>query len=94
MDDSSPIRRTAQVIDITASALFASLGFAFTLGIIPVILKSPTPLLLQQWRYIYTTDHNVGPPLAVILFLNLTFVPYTKYNKEIANESVDWGFAE
>jgi hypothetical protein len=45
MDNNFLISRIAQVIGITASALFAGLGFEFTLGTISAISKSLTPLL-------------------------------------------------
>ncbi len=94
METSSLFLRTAQVVGITGPALFAGSGITYSLVTIPAILKAPTPLLLQQWRSIFTTGATIGPPLAIISFLNLGYVAYTKRNEGIRSQGINSNPAE
>jgi len=88
MEPSSIFLRVAQVAGITGPGLFSGLGITLSAITIPTILMSPTPLLLQQWRSTFLSGASIGPPLAIISFLNLGYVAYTKRNESIKNPGI------
>ena len=94
MESSSILVRTAQVIGITGSALFTGSGITYSLATIPAILKAPTPVLLQQWRSVFTTGASIGAPLAIISFLNLGYVAFIKRNETINERGTNSNSAE
>jgi len=76
MDGSSTLVRTSQVVGITASTLLAGSAFTMSLITVPLILASPTPILLQQWRTLFTTGSKIAPPLAIFTFVNFSYLAY------------------
>jgi len=76
MDGSSTLIRTSQIVGITASTLLAGSAFTMSLITVPLIRKSPTLILLQQWRTLFTTGSKIAPPFAIFTFVNFGYLAY------------------
>ncbi|TVY46341.1 Noranthrone monooxygenase, partial [Lachnellula occidentalis] len=58
--------RLAQTLGLTTAGLLAGANISFSLIALPRILESPTPLLIQQWKHLFTSGRATLPPMALL----------------------------
>jgi hypothetical protein len=83
MPESTPIR-VAQVLGLTGTAALAGVVFSFSGLVVPRILESPTPLLLNQWKHAYHVGKARVPPLAGVCASSFLYLAYEAH-KHTAN---------
>ncbi|KAH6651032.1 hypothetical protein F5144DRAFT_558180 [Chaetomium tenue] len=64
-DTTTTIHRLTTGSTILLSSLTAGLNLSLSLFLIPRLLESPTPLMLQQWRRTYSRGHAIIPTAAL-----------------------------
>lgn len=68
--------RLLQTIGLTTTAFLAGTSASFSLYAVPRILESPTPLLLKQFKHMYTAGHDSLPAGTVIAATSLLYLAY------------------
>ncbi|KAL5349204.1 hypothetical protein ACLOAV_005492 [Pseudogymnoascus australis] len=68
--------RVLQTIGLTTTAILAGTSASFSLYAVPRILESPTPLLLKQFKHMYTAGHDSLPAGTVVAATSLLYLAY------------------
>lgn len=68
--------RVAQTIGLTTASTIAGVSFAISALLVPRILESPTPLLLQQWKHSFVAGKKSLPPLAGLSSASFFYLAY------------------
>lgn len=69
-----PAVRVAQAAGTLFAAGAAGMSLNLSFALVPRILESPTPLMLQQWQRMYNTFKIVMPPLAIAAGVNYAYL--------------------
>ncbi|RKF62993.1 Anthrone oxygenase encC [Erysiphe neolycopersici] len=68
--------RVAQAVGIFGALFSAGSMICTSRLVIPAIRQSPTPLLLSQWKNIYTIGSRTAPKMALITSTAMAYVSY------------------
>ncbi|TVY14581.1 Anthrone oxygenase [Lachnellula arida] len=84
--------RLAQTMGLTTAGLLAGASFSFSLVALPRILESPTPLLLQQWKNLYTSGKSFMPPLALLSSSLFFYLASQARSRSPSSADRFWGY--
>ncbi len=72
--------RAIQTIGITAAGLLSGVSLSLSFILVPRLLESPSPLLLQQWSHTYSSNKHTIPNGAVVAASSFLLLSYDSYH--------------